>query len=108
MTGRALTDITAEQAHALLAGDAVLVDVREPREHAVERIPGAIRLPLSRLARGAAVDLPAGKAAVFLCASGARTRINAMGLAALVDGEAFAMTGGITAWKRAGYPTERG
>ena len=108
MTQRTLTDITAEQARALLDGDAVLVDVREPHEQAVERIPNAIQRPLSRLAEGAAVDLPAGMTAVFLCASGARTRNNSMGLAALVDGQAFCMTGGIAAWKRAGYPTERG
>ncbi|WP_421723535.1 rhodanese-like domain-containing protein [Bauldia sp.] len=107
MTDRTLTDITVEDAHTLLDKDAILVDVREPNEQAAERIPGAIALPLSEIAAGAATDLPKATT-VFLCASGARTKRNAAALASLVDGEAYCMTGGILAWKGAGFPTERG
>jgi len=107
MTSRLLKDITVENAHALLDQNAVLVDVREPHEHAAERIPGAIKLPLSVLVRGGAANIPDGPT-IFLCASGARTTRNSAALAALTDGDAYCMTGGIIAWKRAGYPTERG
>jgi rhodanese-related sulfurtransferase len=107
MTNRRLTDITVQDAHALLDKNAVLVDVREPHEHAVERIAGAIELPLSRLANGGATDVPRDRTVIFLCASGMRTKTNSTALASLADGEAFCMTGGILAWKRAGFATER-
>ena len=105
MTSERLKDITAEDAHALLDRNAALVDVREPQEQAAERIPGAISLPLSVIARGGATDLPDGPT-IFLCASGARTTRNSAALAALARGDAYCMTGGIMAWKRAGLPTE--
>lgn len=107
MTERTLMDITVNDAHALLDNDAILVDVREPNEQAMERIPGAIALPLSELAQGSATDLPHATI-IFLCASGARTKRNAAALATLVDGKAYCMTGGIMAWKQAGFTTERG
>ena len=107
MTGPRLKDITAQQAHAML-GDAILVDVREMYEQAAERIPGAVARPLSELAAGAPADLPLDRTVVLLCASGARTRNNSVGLAALAGGEAFCLNGGIAAWKGAGLPIERG
>ncbi|MCB1495739.1 MAG: rhodanese-like domain-containing protein [Bauldia sp.] len=104
---RLLKDISVNEAHALLDETAILVDVREPNETASERIPGAIELPLSVLARGGPANLPDGPT-IFLCASGARTTRNSAALAALTDNDAYCMTGGIMAWKRAGYPTQRG
>jgi rhodanese-related sulfurtransferase len=108
MNQRALKDISAAEAHSMLEYDAILVDVRETYEQAMERIPGALARPLSALARGEPINLPSGRAAVFLCASGARTRNNSAALAALAGAHAFCMSGGIAAWKRAGLPTERG
>jgi len=105
---RMLKDIDVNEAHALLDRHAVFIDVREPYEQAAERIPGAVSAPLSGLARGEAIDAPANRPKVFLCASGNRTRNNAAALATLVDGEAYCMAGGIMAWRQAGYPTERG
>jgi rhodanese-related sulfurtransferase len=108
MTRKGLTDITVHEAHDLVARNGILVDVREPHEQAAERIDGAVELPLSRLANGASVDVPADRVAIFLCASGTRTKINSTALAGLAGGEAYNMTGGIIAWKRAGFPTTRG
>jgi rhodanese-related sulfurtransferase len=108
MNGPRLTDVSAHEVPALLADNAVLVDVRESYEQARERIAGAIELPLSRLARGAQADLPADKTAVFICASGTRTTINSAALAMIAGGRGYNMVGGIAAWKRAGLPTERG
>ncbi|MGD1037526.1 MAG: rhodanese-like domain-containing protein [Roseiarcus sp.] len=48
----------------------VVVDVREPHEFAGGHIPGAINLPLSRFGLE---HLPAGKRAVLVCLSGARS-----------------------------------
>lgn len=103
-----LVNVSAHDVPALLADNAVLVDVRESYEQARERIAGAIELPLSRLARGAQADLPADKTAVFICASGTRTTINSAALAMIAGGRGYNMAGGIAAWKRAGLPTERG
>jgi rhodanese-related sulfurtransferase len=103
-----LKDISVEEVRALLAIDAILVDVRETHEQAAERIPGAVALPLSDVARGEPANLPMDRAVVFLCASGARTRNNAAALAAVAGSYAFCMSGGIAAWKRAGLPVERG
>ncbi len=47
-----------------------IVDVREPHEFASGHIPGAINLPLSRFRLE---HLPAGKRAVLICLSGARS-----------------------------------
>jgi hypothetical protein len=50
LSGRgAVRELTAaEVADGLAAGRIVLVDVREPAETAVERIPGAVLIPLSQ------------------------------------------------------------
>src|SRR5437870_4213292 len=59
-----LKQITPEEADRLVRNGAVLVDVREEYEQAMERIPGSVELPLSRLAQGAPADLPAGRAPI--------------------------------------------
>jgi len=43
-----LDRVTPEEAFEAMGDGAVLVDVREPYEQAMERIPGAIERPLSR------------------------------------------------------------
>jgi rhodanese-related sulfurtransferase len=100
-----LKTITPQEAARLLREEsATLVDIREPDEHARERIPGARNLPLSKI-EGAGMALHQGKPVLFHCRSGARTQGNAARLAAcagLVD--AYALEGGIDAWKRAGLP----
>jgi rhodanese-related sulfurtransferase len=63
--------ITPQDAAALLRDGATLVDVREPDEHARERIPGARSLPLSRLEE-AELAVHDGKPVLFHCRSGAR------------------------------------
>ena len=54
----------------LTAGSAVLVDIREPMEHAREAIPGALPAPLSSLQPMA---LAGKQAVIFHCQSGRRT-----------------------------------
>lgn len=55
---------------ALEAGACAVVDVREPHEFAVGRIPGASNLPLSSFDPA---DLPKGKPIVLVCQAGARS-----------------------------------
>jgi rhodanese-related sulfurtransferase len=100
-----LKTISPEAAAALLReGGATLVDVREPDEHARERIPGARNLPLSRLEE-AELAVHDGRPVLFHCRSGARTQGNAQRLAAKAGiCEAYVVEGGLEAWKRAGLP----
>lgn len=100
-----LKTISPDAAAVLLRqGEATLVDVREPDEHARERIPGARNLPLSRLEE-AELAVQGGKPVLFHCRSGARTTGNAARLAAKAGlCEAYVVEGGLEAWKRAGLP----
>jgi rhodanese-related sulfurtransferase len=82
----------------------VLIDVREPHEHAREHIESARLVPLSRFQAedfGAVHD----KVAVFHCQSGGRTGANARLLMSKGFGDVYHLKGGITAWKAAGLPT---
>jgi len=99
-------DLTPQEvARGLNEGRIVLVDVREPNETALERIPGSVLVPLSAFEL-AAIPEPSGRHVVFTCRSGRRS-ITAS-LAAQDQGFAYNshLAGGILAWKAAGLPTE--
>lgn len=87
-------------------GTLLLVDVREPNETELERIPGAVCMPLSGLDPQILPD-PAGKRLVFSCRSGQRSqKAAALAQAAGLPYEEH-LQGGILAWKQAGFPVER-
>lgn len=92
----------------LHAGTAVLIDVREPDEHARERIESARGLPLSRFDPQAALALAKpGQRIVLHCRGGKRSAdacrmMLEMPGAAPVD--VLSMAGGIEAWKSAKLP----
>jgi rhodanese-related sulfurtransferase len=85
-------------------GSVILIDVREPNEHAREHIEGAKLVPLSRFQ---AEDLSGlrDKTAVFHCHSGGRTTANAQLLTSKGFRDAYQLGGGIVAWKAVGLPT---
>jgi rhodanese-related sulfurtransferase len=87
----------------LESGKAALIDVREPDEHARERIAGARLTPIARLEAGSRVTEP-GKTVVFHCNTGNRTTQAAALLARVGGGNAYELEGGLQAWKRAGLP----
>jgi rhodanese-related sulfurtransferase len=79
---------------------ATLIDIRDVDEHARERIPGAINVPLARID-----ELPGGPA-IFHCRSGMRTQANVSALAAAANGApCYILAGGIDAWRSTGLPT---
>jgi rhodanese-related sulfurtransferase len=53
-------------------GSMLVIDVREPHEYAMGRIPGALSLPLSRF-DPSDIPLDTGKRIVFSCAAGVRS-----------------------------------
>jgi rhodanese-related sulfurtransferase len=103
---QSLKPVDAGTAARLMQDGALMVDVREAGEFAMARIPGSENVALSSLD---AVELRVvpGQAVVFLCASGNRTSIHAARLAAKAAGAAaYVLQGGLSAWARAGLPTE--
>jgi rhodanese-related sulfurtransferase len=97
-----LPHISPDKARELIARGAVLVDIREPDEHARAHIAAARHEPLSRLGK---LDIDKGATAViFHCRTGHRTAGHADRLAQCTDYDAFILDGGIDAWRRAGLP----
>ena len=92
--------------HWLDRNEILLVDVRETSEYEIEHIPGALLLPLSSFDPEFFPTLP-GKKVVLHCAVGKRSE--AAGKMLLNEGHAeiIHMTGGMDAWKAAGYATEK-
>jgi rhodanese-related sulfurtransferase len=88
---------------AMDRGEVQLIDVREPDEFAREHIPGAKLVPLSTF-DPAQVGPEPGKRLIVHCLSGKRAvqaieKLQAAGAADVAN-----LTGGIGAWKQAGYP----
>ena len=80
----------------------MLIDVREPFEHASANIPGATLIPMGEVMSQLAA-LPTDRTVVVQCQSGGRSaRVTAALRAKGYD--AVNLVGGIQAWKRAGYP----
>ena len=101
-------DLTAQDLKAgLAAAEILLIDVREPDEFAVERIPGAINIPLSTF-RTDALPEAGGKRIVFHCAGGKRSAAAVERCRAAEHAPDAHLAGGIAAWKAAGLPTVRG
>lgn len=92
-------------AKMLSAGQAVLIDVREKDEFAVQRIAGARSFPLSHFDPA---DLPEadGKKMVFVCAGGMRSARAAAACKKAGLHNLANLQGGLSAWKNAGLPTE--
>ena len=102
-----LSDIEPRSARDLHAsGACIIVDVREPDEHARERIAGAKSVPLSSLT-AASIAALGSKSVVVHCKSGRRSADAAMRCAELTScGISVAnLRGGIDAWKAQGLPT---
>lgn len=84
---------------------AVLVDIREADEFARRHIRGALSRPLSSFEQ-AHLKVEAGTDVVFTCRTGMRTGANCDRLAAMVDGTAYVLEGGVDAWAASGLPVE--
>ena len=96
-----------EAAHRIAGPEpgALLVDVREPNEFAERRIPGALPMPLSRLAEDYQ-QLPTDRPIITQCASGKRSLVAAEFLSRHGYAEVSNLEGGIIAWQAAGLPTD--
>jgi rhodanese-related sulfurtransferase len=107
MNGEVKNLTVQEVKEGLDRGEIVLVDVREPHEHAAERIPGGFLNALQSFDPAALPD-PEGKRLVFYCRSGRRSVTSSQLAQAAGLPYDEHMAGGILAWKEAGYETEQG
>ncbi|MFD7644452.1 rhodanese-like domain-containing protein [Kitasatospora sp. NPDC059795] len=105
--------IDPAEAHRLAAaGEALLLDVREPAEYAEVHAPGAVLVPLGNISAFPGFDGgPAagadGPPVLALCRSGNRSKVatdllNARGI------RTVNVVGGMIAWLQAGLPSHQG
>jgi molybdopterin/thiamine biosynthesis adenylyltransferase/rhodanese-related sulfurtransferase len=92
-----LEHMLKEQAEG--ARDLVLVDVREPNEYEINRIPGSVLIPKGDFLNGSALEkLPSDKQVVMYCKTGVRSAETL----AIVKGAGYAdavhVGGGVSAW----------
>ncbi len=89
------------------SGDAVLVDVRKPDEHASESIEGAVLVPLASVSPRALPPFD-GKKLVIHCKKGGRGEKACAALQAqLPSTDIYNLEGGIESWAQAGLPIRR-
>lgn len=97
----AITMISPTEARRAMADGALLVDIRGADEHARERIPGAVNVPLDK------IDTLSreGRPLIFHCRSGMRTSAGAAALEDAADGApCYILEGGLQAWRAAEQP----
>ena len=104
MTVTPVAELDPKTAKAWIdSGDTVMLDVRDPGEHAREHIEAARLAPLSSF-DPATVDLGSAKRVLVVCASGMRSARAATQLAAARGLPVANLKGGLNAWKAAGLP----
>jgi rhodanese-related sulfurtransferase len=89
--------------------NALMLDVREPKEYEGGRVPNAVHLPQSQLAsRGHELKKMTGRPVIAYCDRGQRSRMAASALTKLGFAEVYTLRGGLRAWSDAGLPVEKG
>jgi adenylyltransferase/sulfurtransferase len=105
------TEITVDELHEKLAKgceDFVLIDCRNPDEHAQARIAGAQLIPLPELAKRVyELEEHRGKPIIVHCARGGRSARACELLAQAGFTNLINVKGGIHEWISKGYPVER-
>ena len=101
-------------ANAVLSGELVVVDVREPDEFESGHIPGAVNIPRGWLEFKADRTCPTydeqiapDRPLLITCTIGGRSALAAVALQELDYADVTNLEGGFEAWKDAGYPVTR-
>ena len=101
-----ITEIDAGAARAAQAeADTVFVDVREPNEYNLGRIPGAIPLPRGTIETRGEGMLPRDKTLVVYCGGGSRSALAADTLQQM-GYDVRSLRGGYRAWVEGDGPVE--
>lgn len=100
-------EVTPQRTKELLdAGEALVVDVREPYEREAGHIEGSRHIELERLS-SEAESLPKDRTIVFQCRLGARSAMAAQAFKA-AGFDAWSMAGGLERWNEEGLPVDGG
>jgi rhodanese-related sulfurtransferase len=84
----------------------VLLDVREPNEWNLGRIPGAMHIPRGTMETAIEARVPREANVVIYCASGNRSALAADTLQQMGYGKVASMSGGFRDWVGTGGPVE--
>jgi rhodanese-related sulfurtransferase len=108
--GQSLDMVSLQDARRLHeAGQAVLIDIREPQEHATGVAAGAKLLPMSQIAKRLA-DVPtdASKPVLLICNTQNRSSNTVRALRSQISAEKYAhvryVHGGMSEWAKRGWP----
>jgi rhodanese-related sulfurtransferase len=101
-----LASVSVDELAALLAADAttVVLDVREPAEHAAGHVPGAVAIPLA-IVPLRHLELPRTRPVHVICETGGRSA-QAVRWLDRQGYDAVDVSGGMAAWRAAGHPLD--
>jgi rhodanese-related sulfurtransferase len=103
-----IREVTVQQVQQTIGqpGAPVLLDIREPQETNLGRLPNAIVIPRGNLETKIEAIIPRDANLVIYCASGNRSALAADTLRLMGYTNAASMAGGINAWMMSGGPVE--
>ena len=103
-----IKEISVKDAVALrhTTGDAVFVDVREPQEYNLGKIPGAVTISRGNLEKNIEGQVPRGKPVVVYCANGNRSAFAADVLGVMGYGSVRSLREGFSGWVAEGGEVE--
>jgi rhodanese-related sulfurtransferase len=102
-----IREITPQEAITLRErGDVIYVDVREPQEWNLFRIPGAVHVPLATIANVTPEKVARDRQVVLYCARGGRSALAPDAMQKLGYTNVVSMAQGIMGWVSAGGAVE--
>jgi rhodanese-related sulfurtransferase len=103
-----ITEVTPQQVRERKAGGEamVLLDVREPNEWNLGRLPGAMHIPRGTMETSIEARVPRDATVVIYCASGNRSALAADTLRQMGYTNVASMSGGFRDWAGTGGPVE--
>lgn len=105
---RNIREITVKETLERIKKGAVLVDVREDHEFALERAAGAEHIGRGVIERDIVHKHPdKNEELILYCGGGYRSALAADNLQKMGYTNVYSMTGGWTAWKESGAPIEK-
>jgi rhodanese-related sulfurtransferase len=99
---------TLDATRLINAQNALLLDIREPKEFTGSRLPNALHIPLSQLKeRGVELGKFVSRPVIVYCERGMRSSAAASPLTKLGFTSVQSLRGGLRAWKDAGLPMQK-
>jgi rhodanese-related sulfurtransferase len=99
---------TLDATRLINSENALVLDVREPKDFSGGRLPNALHIPLSQVkARSAELAKHVARPVIVYCDRGLRAGAASSALAGLGFTRVQALRGGLRAWKDAGLPVQK-